>query len=240
IDPRDGSYYAAERMTGEVVKVSSDGKELFRIKNLSPIEDLEGMGCLKKTEGCHNVYKGMKIVFESIDDIDISPVDSSVWVADTAHKRILKFTKEGVLITGRNGVGEAEHLAAASDGSCWVNNIDEKEGRIFKVSGDGTKILAKIEKLDFPFELSVSPLDNACWLTTRTELLQIAPDGKSVLKRIKGFRHLQGISLVNPRDGSFWVADYFGREIIKFSKDGEIIKRVGGFERPRFLDVFWG
>ncbi|MDP1852583.1 MAG: hypothetical protein Q8L26_00015, partial [Candidatus Omnitrophota bacterium] len=46
IDPRDGSYYAAERMTGEVVKVSSDGKELFRIKNLSPIEDLEGMGCL--------------------------------------------------------------------------------------------------------------------------------------------------------------------------------------------------
>lgn len=240
IDPNDGSYYLAERMIGEVVKISSEGKEILRIKNLSPVNDLEGMGCLKNTAGCHEAYKGMGVNFECIDDIDIDARDSSVWVADTAGKRILKFTKEGALLARREGLGEAEHLALAADGSCWVNNIAEKEGRLFKVSNDGTKILAKIEKLDFPFELSVSPVDNTCWVTVKTELLQIAPDGKSVLKRIKGFNLLQGISVISPDDGSFWAADYRAGEIIKFSQDGVILTRVGGFQRPRFLEVFWG
>lgn len=240
VDQKDGSYYAVERMSGEVVKISSDGKELFRINELSPIKDLAGMGCLKNTEGCHDAYKGMGVNLKSIDDIDISPIDSSVWLADTGNKRLLKFSKDGVLITQNDGVGEPQHVAIAIDGSCWVNNIAEKEGRVFKVSEDGTKISAEIKKLDFPFELSVSPIDNTCWVTVKTELLQIAPDGKSILKRIKGFKLLQGISIINPKDGSFWVADYSASEVLKISRDGAILTRVSGFRRPRFLEVYWG
>lgn len=238
IDQKDGSYYVAERMTGEVVKISSDGKELFRIKNLSPVKDLEGTGCLKKTEGCHDAYKGINIVFESIDDIDINPVDSSVWVADTGQKRLLKFTKDGRKIMQKGAIGEPEHLSVSPDGSCWVNNIEQ--GRIFKISEDGRMVLGKIEGLDMPFELSVSPIDKTCWVTARSGLVQISSDGKKVIRNIAVPRGLQGISVVNPFDGSFWAANYWGREIIKFSRDGVIINRIGGFKRPRFLEVYWG
>lgn len=237
IDQKDGSYYAAERMTGEVVKISSDGKELSRIKNLSPVKDLESMGCLKKTDGCHQAYEGMGINLESIDDIDVSPIDQSVWVADTGGKRLLKFTKDGEKICEKTELGEPEHLAVSADGSSWVNNIEG--GKIFKVSSDNRKILARITGLDMPFELSISPVDNTCWATTRNELIQISSDGKKIIKRISGFISLQGISTINPIDGSFWVAEYLGRRIIKFSASGETFKKVEDFNHPRFLDVYW-
>lgn len=237
IDPKDGSYYASECMIGEVVKISSSGEELLRIKNLSPVEDLEGMGCLEKTEGCHQSYMGTGVNLESIDDIDISPVDSSVWVADPGQKRLLKFTKGGRKIIQRRGIGEPEHLTVGPDGSCWLNNIERR--RVFKVSRDGRKILAKITDIDTPFELSVSPVDLTCWVTTRSQLMQISFDGSKILRRIGGFKTLQGISTISPYDGSFWVADFKGGAVIKFSRDGEALKRIEDFREPRFLEVYW-
>ncbi|PIQ88452.1 MAG: hypothetical protein COV72_08310 [Candidatus Omnitrophica bacterium CG11_big_fil_rev_8_21_14_0_20_42_13] len=236
VDPDDGSYYAVDRMIGELVKISSSGEELFRIKDLSPIKDLEGMGCLKKTDGCHSDYKGMDINYESAHDVEVSPVDSSVWL--TAARRLLKFDKQGQLLAENRGIGVGGHVAIAPDGSCWLNNI--RDGRVLKVSPDGAKILGVVSGLEVPFELSVSPIDSTCWVTTREGLVQISADGRKVIRRVGGFLNLQDISVISPYDGSFWAADFYGTEIIKFSKNGRILKRVKGFKLPRFLEVYWG
>jgi streptogramin lyase len=238
IDKQDGSYFVSDRMIGEVIKISSEGKELFRIRNLSPIKDLEGMGCLREQEGCHLAYQGMVINLKGIDDVEISPYDSSIWVADTGNRRLLKFSKEGRKITQKGAIGEPEHLAIGKDGTCWVNNISR--GRIFKISENGRKIVAKIEELELPFELSVSPLDDTCWVSAASELIQISSDGKKILRRIKGFKRPEGLSTINVIDGSFWVADSQIGEIIKISKEGDILERIGGFDNPRFLEVYWG
>ena len=237
VDQRDGSYYAVERMIGELVKISRDGKELFRIKGLSPVDDLEGMGCLKRTEGCHAAYKGMDVNFQGIDDVDVDLIDSSIWVSDSGGKQLLKFTREGKKISSIKGVGEPEFLAVGTDGSCWVNNVEK--GRVFKISKDSKKILGKVTGLNSPFELSVSPVDGTCWVTTRRDLAQISRDGKKILKRVGGFMCPQGLSTINPVDGSFWFADFYGMMIIKVSRDGKILKKIKGFKRPRFLEVYW-
>ncbi|HDZ77581.1 MAG TPA: hypothetical protein ENH41_05815 [Candidatus Omnitrophica bacterium] len=237
IDQRDGSYYAVERMIGEVVKISRDGEELFRIKSLSPIDDLEGMGCLNKTEGCHADYDGMDVNLRGIDDIDVSPIDSSVLIADTGSKQLLKFTSKGKKISSIKDISEPESLAMGFDGSCWVSNIGG--GKVFKVSKDNKKILGKVTGLNFPFEISVSPVDGTCWVATRRDLTQISRDGKKILKRVGGFMCPQGLSTINPVDGSFWFADFYGMEIIKISREGKVLKKIKGFKRPRFLEVHW-
>lgn len=238
IDPKDGSYYVSELMIGEVVKISSEGKEIFRIKNLSPVKNLEGLGCFNRDNtACHAAYIGTGVNLESIDDVGISPVDGSVWVADSGQRRLLKFTKDGKKIAQKGSIGVPEQVGIGYDGACWVNNIEQ--GRIFKIAADGRAILAKISGLDTPFEFSLSPVDKTCWATTRSELIQISPDGKKILKRLGGFKNLAGISAVNPEDGSFWMVDSLGAEIVKVSKDGKILKRISGFKRPRFLAVYW-
>ncbi|MDP1854387.1 MAG: hypothetical protein Q8L26_09360 [Candidatus Omnitrophota bacterium] len=237
-DPNDGSFYVVSGMTGAVIKVSSKGEELFRIRGLYPPDELKRNNCFNKIQGCHQAYTGANVNFESIDAVAVSPIDSSIWVTDTGQLRLLKFNKDGVKLAQKRGVGLPEHLAVGLDGSCWVNNIES--GKIFKVSSDGKTVLAKITGLDKPIELQISPLDNTCWTTTRTEVLQISSDGLAILKRVSGFKSLQGISNINPKDGSFWVADAALSEVVKISKDGIIIKRINGFKRPRFIDVYWG
>jgi len=175
--------------------------------------------------------------------------DGRLLVADMPTRRVLRVEQDGTIATHatlspscRGFANDAIHL---SDGTFVVGDMgiksfgalgsDRFPGRLLVVSPDG-KVAEVIDDLDTPNGIAVPP-DESCLILAETlrSRLTVFPLAGSTLGEPRTFAVLgdpkdprsprpDGICLDSA--GAVWVANLYGREVIRVADGGEILERI--------------
>ena len=188
-------------------------------------------------------------------DVTISPVDGTVWVADTKNHRLLEFSRSGTpgrrLGSGGSGpdqmnrpyalVGVADDLVVADTVNNRIQRWDTDTGTVTWTATSAAGLALKKPK-------DLTLLDGIVYVADsenrRIVLLSAATGNVQGVLTNSNFHRLEGIA-VEP-DGSIWVSDTSYHRLIHVTSDGStVLQRIGSpagtshgkFNRPAHLEI---
>ena len=166
--------------------------------------------------------------YYGLSGIVVDDSDGSIWVADSnsSSSKITKFDSYLNITKKYYGFYTALDLSIDSDNKiCWV--ADWYGDKIYSISmnapnnynvSSGTGYHHVFSKIDYPISLSVDTSDGSCWVVGyhSNDVIKIASDGYTQLKRVTGFNYPRSIS-INQSDGTVWIANETDREVVRLS-----------------------
>jgi DNA-binding beta-propeller fold protein YncE len=111
-----------------------------------------------------------------------------------------------------------------------ANGIDYHY-RLVPLLGDGRSLPA-----DGP--LTATPGPQVAWAVDlgRDEVVRLAPDGRGVADRVRGFLGPTAVAVASAT-GRVWIAETFRRRVVALDRSGEEVLVVEGFESPEAISV---
>ncbi len=189
-------------------------------------------------------------------DVAISPVDGTVWVADTKNHRLLEFTRSGAsgrrLGSGGSGpdqlnrpyalVGVGEDLIVADTVNNRIQRWDTDAGNV-----TWTATAAAGLALKKPKDVTVS--DGTVYVAdSENKRVVLLSASTGTVQRVitnAAFHRIEGIA-VEP-GGDIWVADTSWHRLLRLTPDGTtVLQTIGGggagtahgkFNRPSHLEI---
>jgi DNA-binding beta-propeller fold protein YncE len=168
----------------------------------------------------------------------VNRTDGSVWAATGGS--VMHLAEDGTVLSQADGFwGPFGVSVNPTDGSCWV--ADCMNGEVVRLAPDGTE-LWRVAGFDQPWSVSVNPNDGSAWVAAvgtwectsgcflNSGVYHLSQDG-AVLWAGHTFAGPLAVS-VNPTDGSCWVANTYGDQIVHLAADGTELWRGGGFYYP--------
>ena len=232
---KDGSCWATDRTTGQLIRVAADGTELWqggdylftpwnwtRYLDVAPEDGSVWFGVSRGAgdwgKVVHLAADGTEL-WQSTDDsptvtaVSVNASDGSCWAVTTfwfmLHS-ILHFAKDGTLLLSKWAYRPLTVSVNAADNSVWYTHgfSPAGQGYVFHMAADGSP-LWQGECYD-PHAVAVSSRDGSCWVGAGEEIIYLAADGTE-LWRGSGYGSSNwqggGSLIVNPKDGSCRVGD---------------------------------
>ena len=86
--------------------------------------------------------------------------------------------------------------------------------------------------------LTATPGPQVAWAADvgRDEVVRIAPDGRAVVERLRGFLGPSAVAVASAT-GRVWITDTFRRRVVALDRSGEQVLEVEGFESPEAIAV---
>ncbi len=169
-------------------------------------------------------------------DIDIDIADGTVWVASYEGGAV--YVKRPVDGDFRPIQGFHRPVSLSSDpvaGRCWVADsrgltLVNKNGSVELARGD----------FDSPTAVAVDASDGSCWvadLNGTSTVSRLDPSGTTEFS-VGGFDYVTRMA-VDYSTGACWITDVSDTdgEVVKISRDGEILGRVGRLSYPSSIGV---
>jgi DNA-binding beta-propeller fold protein YncE len=170
--------------------------------------------------------------FRTVADLEVSPTDGSVWVAEPGQVLCLDERRRW-----QWAVPEVANPRSISinrnDSSCWVANTENHE--VLKLSSAGS-ILWRVGGFNLPTSISVNPTDGTAWVAdnANAQVVHLSASGAELWRG--GVCPYPIAVAVNEVDGSCWVADPYAHEVIHLAADGTELQRLA-VQEPRALAV---
>ncbi len=206
-----------------MVKLASNGTELFRIDGLQGPQNLA-------------------------DDNS----DRSLWVADFGNDRIVKYTETGqqlFIVEGTEaGFERPTDVAITTSGNVWVTSLGDSN-QVFEVSHDG-EVKRRLNGFSNPESVDIFRSTGQVWIadTGNNRVVRFSPDvldgyDLDSINVVPVRFDEQTVNLSQPRaidvnqeTGESWVADTGNNRVMRISADfSQFI--VGGFQNPKGLAV---
>jgi hypothetical protein len=212
VNPTDGSCWAVDPVSAEVVHLGPDGTELWR-----------GGG------------------FLTVPSVTVSPADGSCWVWATdrstspATNQLVHLGANGTELW-RTAVLDCclRYLAVnPRDGSCWLKYEAESPWDTFvHLSAEHAELGRGGGDFETNLELSVNPADGSVWAAS-LGAIHLAADGTQLWRYVPVGEQDDFFwgALVNPNDGSWWTyGTRFGGRLVLLGADGaELWRSEPGF-----------
>ena len=144
--------------------------------------------------------------------LDVSPLDSSVWVGYA--NTLIKFSQTGEKLAQLSTDSPILSISAdLRDGGCWT--AMKEENFMIKFSATG-KELFRVQFQNLK-AISTTPAFGGCWVVDGAQVVFVTADGvKSDV--VLGYEEITSISR-NLSDGTFWVTDQGGERLSKIPQD---------------------
>jgi DNA-binding beta-propeller fold protein YncE len=251
VDPTDGSCWVADAGDTSSGIVTSD---VLRLEERAAGDKLV-LHPVDAYDWQWNHYE----TFARPESVSVNETDNSCWVADTGHSRVVRVEGDGTRETKawRSGRSKIRSVSVnPTDGSCWFANSGRNEVEHLLDVPDPPYI--RSDDFIYPRSVSANPIptvENAwygavnhwfCWVadTYKGEVVRI-DEWRDWLGRIqwtrtavRGFTTPESVS-VNREDGSCWVVDSGGSEVVHLAADGTELWRKACLKYPLSLSVNW-
>lgn len=183
-------------------------------------------------------------------DIAISPVDGTVWVADTKNHRLLEFTRTGTpgRVLGSSGAGTNQlnrpyALVGVSDDLIVADTVNN---RIQRWDTDSKTVIWTAVGFNKPKDVAarggvvyVADSENR-----RIVTLDAATGAQLDVITSPAFHRIEGIAV--EADGEIWVSDTAWHRVLHVSSTGSLLAVIGGttsgtahgrFNKPSHLEL---
>ncbi len=160
----------------------------------------------------------------------VGAADFSLWACENAGHRVRHWAVDGTLLS-TTYVGSPSRVAVdSSTRIAWVTSLSL--GRVWRIAPDGT-LLDSTGVAAGPIGIALDRAHGRAWVADAAgdRLIALDPDTAAELFRVTGLREPRDVD-VDPLTGDAWVVARTDGEIVRVSKDGVVIARVGGFRDP--------
>ncbi len=169
-------------------------------------------------------------------DIDISQTDGTVWVASRDDNAVCMHRVDEPGFTTFTGFNRPISLSVdPGSGRCWI--ADSTGVTVLNKRGD---IVFSLENFSYPQVVAVDAGDGACWVADYTGSWSVSRVNASgdVELTAGNFDSISDMK-VNFLDGTCWLTSVTATdgEVIKLSKGGEILGRVGRLSYPAAISI---
>ena len=242
VDRTDHSCWVADRFSGEIRQITSQGNFGARFEGVRLPSDIridsQGGLCWVISSGerkviwveLHQFRQGspldnitFNVVDANFDDpTDLSPLEGLCWISDRAAGRVIKYPVSGANPVIFPDIDSPSDVASDErSGDCWVvvNGF-----RIDRLSSEGDSVLAVTDTLDAVKAIDVVASTGEIWAIGGTAIYKFDGDGELNIA-VEGFSSASALA-VNDTDGSCWVISRI--RLWKISSDGEILSSLGG------------
>jgi streptogramin lyase len=166
--------------------------------------------------------------------IGIDPHDGSVWAPNLSNNELFKVDAFGKILFRIPGLEGDILNVDPNDGSVWFGGPNENQ--VVKLNADGVELF-RVSGFDFPSSFVVDPYDSSVWVAdgggaAGRKLVKLTANGEELFRRdVPGFfsNAPQQIDVYSV-DGSVWHGGF--NDVFKWTADGALLIRLGGFDRP--------
>ncbi|RKY83623.1 hypothetical protein DRQ09_09795 [candidate division KSB1 bacterium] len=217
-----GSLWVTDTFNHEIVKISPEGNELFRLSGYSlPVS------------------------------LDINLNDRTVIVVDKDANRAVKISPTGDVLKEILNLESPNYVSVYSfTGEFWITQEGDSN-QVVKFSSDGEKILTRVSGFKNPRGISVDQTTGDVWIADTgndriVKLYYNIPENYNIEKKYPpdsifyeiytGFKNPGHLS-VNPSTGNCWVSDKSNNRVVRIKKDGTEMLEITGFSSPEGIAV---
>ncbi len=227
--------WVADEYLGELSRVSSDGRFLYKIQGFGRITSFqldENRGRLwvadSKNKRVVNLdtsgvgrfaVRGLRYPRQVL----VSPASEGCWILDSGLKQILFADPDGNTTMFTSDLRSPQWMALDSENDgLWV--ADSSRVVHFDLLGKKTK---EIKPFKYAYFLAVDPARQNLWVLDQsylwfgTEVVAVTANGKTVFRK-RGFEAPRNL-VVDGFDGSCVIADTYNARLVKLSSKGEQI-----------------
>jgi DNA-binding beta-propeller fold protein YncE len=241
VDPADGRVWTSAstdgivstRLPGDPVPVVIPGLGRPYSLAVSPLDhgawvcNLNGSLAHFSTDGGRIAYLTNLV---NPTGVAVSPRDYSVWVCEKDGDRARHLNSAGTLIATAR-VPAATRVAVDSlSGQAWITSYEG--GRVWRVSALGA-LLDSSSAAAGPIGIAVDARRGRAWIADalgdRVLALELAT--MRVLVTVTGLPEAGDLD-VDLATGEVWVVARASQEIVRLSRDGVVLQRLGGFSDP--------
>jgi len=247
-DESDGSCLVALRDQDAVLRVASDGSEVWRKLMIHPYSL-----SLNRDDGSWWVGGPGHVTHYDRDcghlgsasanvplALSIDHKNGSCWVACAGTDEVLHVDPSGQELWRQDGwAGVSAVSANANDGSCWIGReLGESggDGSVSHVSEAG-ELLCSLEDYGEYIAMAVDEANDTCWVSydSQGSFVNLDSDGTELARVTDILGGCDDLE-VDASDGSFWAC---GRpsSIVHAAADGTLLSSIRGFDSPDSLSL---
>ena len=241
VDPADGRVWTSARydavvttrLPGDLVPVDITGLGQPYSLAVSPL-DHGAWICELAGTLAHYSEEGLPLehvdLLEMPSGVSVSPRDFSVWVCENGADRARHLNSGGALIAMAHVSTPSRVAVDSLSGQAWITSFDS--GRVWRVSALGA-LLDSSSAASGPIGIAVDPRRGRAWVAdargSRVVVLDVAT--MRVLFTVTGLPEARDLDL-DLATGEAWVVARSSQEIVRISRDGVVLQRIGGFNDP--------
>jgi DNA-binding beta-propeller fold protein YncE len=233
-DPTDGSCVYQDGAADQLVRLASDGTEVWRGGPNTPLlalnpanrtlwaQDADHLALLSPTGEMlwQSEWTSMGVFTAAVD-----PRDGSCWtslLANGGGASLLHLAADGTQLAEWPGYEGIDVIAVSPfDNTLWMRDF-----RRLTHLTDGGEVLWRSVLYTGPTSLSINAADGSCWigLSQNAGVVHVSASGVE-LTRVMGFPNELRVA-VNSTDGSCWVADSSNHVLVHLAEDGSELLRI--------------
>jgi len=217
-----GSVWVADTFNKQIVKLSPEGNELFRLGNVDlPV------------------------------DIGLNVNDRTVVVIDKDGNKAVQYSPTGNILKEILNLNSPNSVAVYSfTGEFWITQEGDSN-QVVKFSAKGDKVLSRISGFKNPRGISVNQTTGDIWIadTGNNRIIKLDSNVPNVYNISKtypqdsifyelytGFKNPTYLS-VNSKTGNCWISDKDNNRVVRIKNDGSEVLEITGFSSPAGIAV---